>query len=150
MRTLSIFTALFFIQLALFGQEKKNLSVSLSGGLLNSPYYDKANARSFYGFDFDYHFAKRHLLSVNYFSGKHNYYDDVLSNDPTSVSRPDGTNSHAEYLTFSLSYKHKVVDNRSVRIVPGVGARIMTRRREYPYTEINKSYPRISSWSDLV
>lgn len=150
MRLGIIFTTLFFITLNSFGQDKKDLTVSLSGGLLNSPYYEKANAKGFFGFDFDYHLAKRHLLAVNYFAGGHTYYDDVLSNDPTRISRPDRTNSDAEYRTFSVLYNYKLIDNSLVSLVPGVGVGIMTHTREYPYQEINKGYPRISSWSDIV
>jgi hypothetical protein len=150
MRPGLIFTTLTFIAFCSYGQDKKDLTISLSGGLLNSPYYEKANAKGFYGFDFEYHLAKRHLLSVSYFAGKHTYYDDVLSNDPTSVSRSDGTNSDAEYRTFSVLYKYKLVDNTLVSLVTGVGAGIMTHTREYPYQEVNKAYPRISSWSDLI
>lgn len=147
---LGIVTTLFLIAFSSYGQDKKDLAISLSGGLLNSPYYEKADAKGFYGFDFDYNLAKRHILSVNYVAGKHNYYDDVLSNDPTSVSRPNGTNSDAEYRTFSVLYKYKVVNNSLISLVPGVGAGILTHTRQYPYKEINKSYPALSSWSDLV
>ena len=145
-----IFTTLLFIALSSYGQDKKDLTISLSGGLLNSTHYEKANAKGFYGFNFDYHLAKRHLLSVNYLAGKHTYYDDVLSNDPNRVSRPDGTNSDAEYRTFSVLYKYKIVDNTLISLVPGAGTGILTHTREYPYQEVNKAYPKISSWSDLV
>src|SRR5688572_28134192 len=120
MRIGFLFTTLLFIVFPSFGQDRKDLVIALSGGLLNSPYYNKANAKGFYGFDFDYYLANRHVLAVNYIAGKHTYYDDVLSNDPTRVSRPDGTNSDAEYRTFSVLYKYKVVDNNSVSFVPGV------------------------------
>ena len=150
MKALLICAVLFFSQITLFGQDKKDLTISLSGGLLNSPYYQKAKAKGFYGFDFDYHLAKRHLLSVNYFAGKHNYYDDVLSNYLIGVINSDGTNSDAEYQAFSVLYKFKVINNSLLSIIPGVGAGIMTLTQEYPYTEVNRSYPAISSWSDLV
>lgn len=149
MKPLLLLTTL-FLTLNTMAQNKKDLTLSLSAGLLNSPYYEKANARGFYGFNFDYHLAKRHLLSVNYFAGNHTYYDDVLSNDPTSVIHSDGTNADAEYRTFSVLYKYKIVDNTLMSFVPGVGAGIMTHTREYPYREINSGYPRTSSWSDLV
>lgn len=145
-----LFITLFLIAVCSYGQDKKDLTVSLSTGLLNSPYYEKANARGFYGLNFDYNLAKRHILSVNYFAGKHDYYDDVLSNDPTNLIRPNGTNSEAEYRTFSVLYKYKVVDNNLLSLVPGVGAGIMTHTRQYPYKEVNKSYLAISSWSSLV
>ncbi|NEU09886.1 hypothetical protein GZH53_16295 [Flavihumibacter sp. R14] len=133
-----------------FGQDKKDLTITLSSGILNSPYYQKANAKDFYGIDFGYQLGKRHILGVQYFAGKHNYYDDVLSNNPGSISSADGTNSRAEYRTFSVLYKRKIIDFASVSLVPGVGAGIMTHTRSYPYQDTNSSYTRISSWSDLV
>jgi len=150
MRPGIIVTILMLVAVTCYTQDKKDLTISLSGGLLNSPYYEKANAGGFYGFDFDYYLANRHILSVNYFAGKHTYYDDVLSNDPTRISGADGTNSDAEYRTFSVLYKFKVANNNLLSIVPGLGVGIMTHTREYPYTELNKSYLASSSWSDLV
>jgi len=150
MRIQLLFWTLPLIALSSFGQDRKDLTISLAGGFLNSPYYEKAHAKGFYSFDFDYHLSKRHLLAVNYFAGKHTYYDDVLSNDPGMVSRPDGTNSDAEYRTFSVLYRYKLIDNTVMSLVPAAGLGIMTHTREYPYSEANKSYPAISSWTDLV
>lgn len=141
---------LLFIVFNSYGQDKKDLAVSISGGLLNSPYYERANARSFYGFDFDYHLTKRHLLSLNYFAGRHSYYDNVLSNAPSDVSYSDGNNSMADYRTASVMYKYKILDNNLVSIVPGTGAGVMTHTLEFPYKEVNARYNRLSSYSELV
>lgn len=86
------------------GQEKKDLAVSVSAGLFNSPFYDNAKGRGFFRIDFDYHLTSRHILNANYLAGQHYYYDDVLSNDPTSRVYEDGTNSMADYRTFSMMY----------------------------------------------
>jgi hypothetical protein len=150
MRIGYLFSTLLLIAFNSFAQDKKDLTISLSGGLLNSPYYKNAHAKGFYSFDFDYQLSKRHMLAVNYFAGKHTYYDDVLSNDPGMVSRPDGTNSDAEYRTFSVLYRYKLIDNSIMSLVPAAGIGIMTHTRQYPYSEANKSYLAISSWSDLV
>ena len=66
--------------LTAFGQDKKDLAVSFSAGILNSPYNYKAYAGGFYSFGFDYHTSKQHVLSANYLAGRHDYFDNVLSN----------------------------------------------------------------------
>ena len=152
LKRITFFIALtFFLQNA-FGQEKKDLAISLSAGYLNSPYYNNAHARGFYGFGFDYHISKRHLLSVNYVAGGHDYFDNTLSNTPASdyIINPKGTNAKATYNTFSVSYKYKLVNQNRFNVVPGVGAGIMTHTRDYPYTLGTSMIFRTSSWSDLV
>jgi hypothetical protein len=132
------------------GQERKDLAVSVSAGLLNSPFYKDAVGRGFFKIDFDYHLTSRHIIAANYLAGQHYYYDDILSNDPISIGYPNGTNSIAEYRTTSVMYKYKIIDNSRFGIVPGTGAGVLTHTRVYPYKEERKSYNRISSWSDLV
>lgn len=150
MKNVIIFTTLFLLTLPSFSQNKKDLTISLSAGRLNSPYYKEAKARNFAGFDFDYHLTKRHLLSVNYFAGNHHYYDDVRSNNPIGVIYSDGGNAHAGYKTFSILYKYKVINNSVLSFVPGVGAGLMTHSLEYPHKIINSGYSITSSYSDLV
>jgi len=150
MKILSLLLFILFFVQSVKGQEKKDLAISVGAGALNSPIYNMAKPMGFYKIDFDYHLTSRHIIAANYLAGKHHYYDNVLSNDPTGSGYWDGTNSEAQYRTFSLLYKYKIIDNTLFSIVPGVGAGIMTHTREYPYKEINASYNRISSWSDLV
>jgi len=133
------------------GQEKKDLVISVSSGLLTSPIYENTSAQGFYKIDFDYHLTSRHIITANYLGGQHYYYDDILSNDPlVSIGYPNGTNSTAEYRTTSIMYKYRIIDNSRISIVPGAGAGVLTHTREYPYQEERKSYNKISSWSDLV
>src|SRR5687767_780111 len=108
----------------LHAQGKKDMAISFSGGLMNSPYYEKADAKVFYKAGFDYHLSSRQVLSVEYLSGKHDYFDNVLSNDPSAMLKPNGTNSEASYQTFSVSYKYKVVNLRDLFIAPSIGAGI--------------------------
>ena len=133
-----------------FGQDKKDLSVSFSAGLLNSPYYQKASARGFYKVDFDYHLSKRHSVSVNYLGGEHTYYDNTLSNNPNGAHRADGTNSEARYRVVSISYKYKILDNDLLNVVSGAGIGIMNHEREYPYQGDEIPDFKISSFSDIA
>jgi hypothetical protein len=134
----------------LLAQEKKDLTISVSTGILNSPHYTQANAKEFYGIDFGYQLGKKHILSASYLSGQHTYFDDRLSNTQGSEIYSDGTNSKAAYRTFSVLYKHQIVKVAAISLVPGVGAGIMTHTRSYPYRETGSSYTRISTWADLV
>jgi len=152
MKQLTLFFTFSFFILTTFGQEKKDLTVSLSAGYLNSPYYNNAHSRGFYGFGFDYHISRRHVLSANYFAGRHDYFDNTLSNTPASVYivNPKGTNAKATYNTFSVLYKYKIINQANFSIVPGAGAGIMTHTRNYPYTQGSLIIFQTSYWSDLV
>lgn len=141
---------IFICSLGLKAQERKDLAISLSTGLLNSPYYQKAKARSFYGFDLDYNLSRRRLLSVNYFGGDHTYYENGIPNDPLSYIREDGTNAQGNYHNFSVLFKYKLYDNNIFSLTPGAGAGILTHKRQFPYQEATSSYLRTSSWSALV
>jgi hypothetical protein len=90
------------------------------------------------------------VLAVNYFRGKHTYYEDVLSNNSTGFLDIHGNNADIVYHTFSLAYKYKIVDNAFMSLLPGVGAGIMTDTHTYPYTEDSKTYSKQLSSSDLV
>lgn len=58
--------------LSSYGQERKDLVVSIAAGKLTSPYYSENHLGRFFNIDFDYHLSKRHILSVNYNDGEHN------------------------------------------------------------------------------
>jgi len=152
MRHFLAFILLTFSTLHSFGQDKKDLAVSVTTGYLNSPYYNNAHSRGFYGIGFDYNIAIRHVLSANYFAGGHDYFDNTLSNTPASayIINPKGTNAKAFYNTFSVSYKYKIINQAKLSVVPGVGAGIMTHTRDYPYTQATSMTFQTSSWSDLV
>lgn len=130
--------------LTVIGQEKKDLAVSVSTGFLNSPFYNNTTAREFFRIEFDYHLTSRHLLTSNYLIGKHNYYDEELSNAPAHRTFEDGTNAVADYNVFSVMYKYKVLNTSNFSIAPGAGAGIMIQFREY------LNVGRSSSGADLV
>lgn len=146
--TLSL--AYLLLTLASFGQKEKDLTVSVSAGSLNSPYYKKAKPSLFAGFDFDYHLTKRQVLSVNYFAGRHRYFDDALSNVPNGFYYSDGRNATARYSTVSVLYKYKIINGDGLSLVAGTGAGILTHEQEYYYQRGTSGGPETSSWSDLV
>jgi hypothetical protein len=131
-----------------FSQGRKDLSVSFSTGLLTSPYYPNAKARSYYSVDFDHYVTTRHILSANFTAGKHNYFDAVLSNVPPYPEIP--TNAEASYLTFSIGYKYNFLNAKKITANLGIGAGIMTHIREYQYWEPNRGDVRQSVWTNLV
>lgn len=151
MRQFTLLILFTFLILTSSGQDKKDLAVSFSAGIFNSPYFYKAYPRGFYALAFDYHVSKRSIISANYLAGKHEYYDNILSNAPDSyVVYPQGTNATAEYNIFSVSYKYKIVNTPKFSIVPGIGAGILTLTENYPYTRGTSTDFNTSSWSDLA
>jgi hypothetical protein len=152
MKQLTIIILFSFSVLFAFGQDKKDLAISLSGGLMNSPYYTNAHARSFYGVGFDYHLSKRQIISASYVAGKHDYFDNSLSNTPASeyIVMPNGINAEASYNAFSVMFKYKVVNHAKFSLVPGIGTGMMTHSREYPFTVGNAMRWNAASWSAIV
>ena len=132
-----------------FGQEKKDLRISVAGGSLMSPYYMENKGGRFYSVDFDYYLSKRHILSANYNDGKHNYYEDILSTDPGYI-KSDGTNAKAEYHTFSILYKYKFINKKALSAALGTGVGFMTHKKIYPYKLSNGSIFNETTWTDLV
>lgn len=141
---LTILTTIIFI--TSYGQDKKDLTVSFSSGLLTSPYYNDVRKGGYYSFDMDYYFRQRHILSSNFTSGGHDY-DEVLSNVPSSENFSNG---RALYKIYSFIYKYKIVDKKKFTVVGGAGAGIMTHTRDYWRQDVNSSYRWQLAWSDLV
>jgi hypothetical protein len=138
------------LTITVFAQNNKDLTVSFSMGKLTSPYYANDEARAFYGLDFSYHLNNRHILAANYNAGKHNYYDNSLSNTAIPLYEKT-TNAEASYHTFSVLYIFNFINGKSFSAGAGTGAGIMTHIREYPFREANGSEgPRQSTWTDLV
>ncbi|RDV14608.1 hypothetical protein DXT99_13115 [Pontibacter diazotrophicus] len=150
MKYLIIFTILLLILFSASGQDKKDLTISVSGGLLTGPYYNEAAPYLFGGVDFDYHLSGRHVLAANFIGGYHTYYEDEPPNIPVRVTYSDGNNATAEYTTFSVMYKYKILHNNAISIVTGVGAGIVTQSLEYPSSNGNTTYRTTTSWSTLV
>lgn len=133
-------------------QNKKDMSVSFGVGIFNSPYYTNAYKREFYSLEFDYHLQSRHILSASFLKGSHRYYDSIHPNNAIPLNTPgyeDNANTEADYFTFSVLYKYKLIDKR-ISLSLGAGAGIMTQVIVFPYTEGNIVDMRQSSWTNLV
>jgi hypothetical protein len=142
-----------YTTIILFGQEKKDLTISVGAGRFNSPYYTNNKTRTFFNFDFDYYISERHIISTNFLSGKHRYYDSLNSNNAVPLSTPgyeDNANATADYSTFSLLYKYKLLNNKKAALNLGTGIGIMRQTVAFPYTQGNITDIRQSSWADLV
>lgn len=130
-------------------QEKKDLTVSLHGGIFNSPYYAEANSGRFMKLSFDYNLSKKGILFSSYLNGHHRYFEDKLSNTSGGM-RSDGTNAKAVYQVYSIGYKYRISSISFLTIVPGAGAGIMTHSRDFPFAIGNSSSYKTSTWSDIV
>ena len=147
--TILLFTAC-LLAIVSFGQKKKSLLVSLSTGKLTSPYYQINKAGPFYEVDFDYYLTKRHILSANFNTGKHDYYDNFLFSTPISFYE-NITNAQASYQTFSILYKFKFINSKAFSASIGTGAGIMTHGTTNQYKGNNSAdILRESFWTDLV
>jgi len=150
MKRIMFFLMMGLITISSKAQEKRDLTLSVAKGKLNSPYYKKDKAGDFYSIDFDYYITSRQMVSANFNAGDHRYYEDILSNYPTGLVYEDGTNATAEYRTFSILYKYKIVNTKVFSVALGTGAGFMTQTLKYPHLQGNSVYPVQSTSSDLV
>lgn len=84
-------------------------------------------------------------------AGKHDYFDDLLSNTPASnyIVNPGGINARARYFTFAVSYKYKLIEWNKLSVVPELGAGIMTHSQDYPYSTPTSLTFHTSAWTDM-
>src|SRR5688572_21387280 len=147
MRKFSIWFIAVLLAALTLGQEKSNLGIAFSTGLLTSN-KKSAQARSYYSADFDYFLARRHILSANFNAGKHDYYDVLLSNVPVHPETP--TNAEAAHRTFSIIYKYLFLDGKKFAAGLGGGIGIMTHITTYQYWEPDRGDVRQASWTGIV
>ncbi len=150
MKVFLIFVVLTQFAYLASGQPKSALALSVSAGWLNTPYYAQAFRGGFYNFGFDYYLSGRHLLSVNYHSGSHDYLDIAYAAPSVFLITPMNTNAKASYRTFSLLFKYKLLDLRRLSLVPSVGVGLMTHIRNFPVTQGPSTVFYDLTWTNLV
>jgi hypothetical protein len=126
-----------------YGQDKKDLKLSLSTGSFNSTYYTNAKSRQFYNFGFEYSVTKRRFISADFTSGQHRYYDNIRSDNAIPLTTPGyekHTNAEARSMLFSVLYKYKLLDNRKFSINAGAGIGIITETFTYPVNIANGGF----------
>jgi hypothetical protein len=150
MKIVFCFVMLALLSLPTWGQAKKDLVLSVSAGRLNSPYYSRAYPGGFVNLGFDYHLTERHILSVNYHSGRHRYLERRFSDPASYITDPGDVNAEAMYRTFSMTYKFKVLDLTRFSVAPSLGAGLMTHLLRYPVTQGLSTSFSYSAWTTLV
>ncbi len=101
------------ISITSYGQDKKDLNVSFSSGLLTSPYYNNVRKGGYYSFDMDYYFRQRHILSSNFTSGGHDYIV-VVVNEPCPREKHGGLTKQRRLFTLSRFQFSKEVQIKSL------------------------------------
>ena len=110
-----------------FGQEKRDLTISIGSGLINSGSLRSAVAKPFVSFDMDYSMNTRNTLSTNYFSGS-----SLFKEDPTFSGNPN-YQFKERYKGFSVLYKYRFINRSRYSIVAGSGVAIMTHISQFFY-----------------
>jgi hypothetical protein len=151
MKTRTFLSVLLLISASATAQPKKSLAISVGGGWFNSPgYLTNALRDGYYGLGFDYHFTPRHVLSVNFLSGRHSYLDTQFADPTVFLITPGGTNATARYYNFWVGYKFKLLNTRRVSISPSLGAGMLLLSRRFPVTQGPSTLFFETSWDDLV
>jgi hypothetical protein len=126
-----------------YGQDKKDLRISLSTGLFNSYHYINAKPRQFYNFGFGCALTNRHIISTEFISGQHLYYDTIYVTTPIPLSTPgyeNHTNTQARTTVFSVLYKFRFLDKRKLSINVGTGLGIKSEIYTYPVNTPNGGF----------
>ena len=136
MNTKYFISILFIVSLSQsYGQDKKDLKLSISTGLFNNSYYANSKPRQFYNFGFDYSVKKRHIISADFTSGQYRYYDSIRVTTPIPLTTPGyekHTNAEARCYIFSVLYKYKLLDKSKLSINVGTGLGIIIEASTYP------------------
>ncbi len=142
----------YFFLTPTYSQDKKDLKISLGAGLFSSHYYTNSKQRPAYNFSLEYSISKRHKISADYLSGKHQYFDNFNSNNSVPITTrgyEKNANSIAEYSIFSTQYKYQLLDKKRFSINTGIGLGLMTQVVVYPYTTIIVAGPDILEMIDF-
>lgn len=137
-----------------YAQDKKDLVLSFSVGVFTSPNYKNSHLGDFYKGGGEHFLTKRNSLSFDFLGGRHQYYDNLFSdqNAAGTTHGSDYTNAKATYTIFSISYKHKIINKNKLSVAPALGAGIMTHSNDYSVRIPNNGGfgNETSSLSDLV
>jgi hypothetical protein len=149
MKTIIIFTLLIFPVLCNGQQSSYDIAVSL--GAYNSPSFKQADGKKYFSADFDYHLPRRFTISSGFKIGRFAYYDDVRSNDPTSVWGANNTNAQGEELHAYAMVKYMLVNLNGFTLQAGTGIGLLNQKLEYPFTNTPGigSFTEQASFTDL-
>jgi len=138
-----LFTALFFAHFVVFGQERKDLVLSVGLGVANLTPNNSVQSPSqgtSFSLDFDYYLGKRHVLSMGYYFAHNTYYYDYTYG--TNYPKNEYQNSDNYLSNFGLCYKFKLIDKARFSFLVGTGLYAEAHIWRYPvlYPAHNSTY----------
>ncbi|MCC6762704.1 MAG: hypothetical protein IT252_15900 [Chitinophagaceae bacterium] len=142
------YTALIFTGVSI-AQPAKSLRLSFGAGVYNSPYYHHSLEGGFYRISFEYHLAKRHILSAMYLTGKHYYVDINNTNVVMGTEKGNRSTRTNDHIVGAL-YQYKMLNKQHWEIMGGAGLGLLTKTEDYTAILNNNYVPFTSTWTDLV
>lgn len=128
-----VIISIFIFQTNTLAQERKDLMFSFSVGSVGSPAskrFDSPKIGIGYALDMSYFITARHIISLNYTSGTHEYIEPYLRSWlPTSMIPPT---SSVEFRIFSLLYKYRVLRLERFSLALGTGLSLQTEIARSP------------------
>lgn len=141
--------SLLFFFTAATAQPDKSLRVSFGTGVYNTPYYHDSYEGSFYRIAFDYHLAKRHVLSAMYLAGRH-YYSNTTDANVVQGSEKGNRSTRNANQVAGVLYQYKLLYKPRWEVSGGAGVGLLTQTENYLYRFGNTNVPYTSNWTDLV
>lgn len=135
----SILYLLIMIPTLVIAQEKNSFKIAGSLGRTTTSSMNKANDAGYYSLDFDYHFSKKHILSILYFNGSNRYFDNSFLNGGT-IRVSDGTNANYDYTVFGLLYKYQFLQKKRISMQTGIGLGVLQDLKTREVRLTNGSY----------
>lgn len=146
MKTILFLFLFFFVILLTQAQDKKDLMISLGIGIINTPENNTFKSPQIgigYTFDADYFISKKHIFSISYTSGNHEYISNYVTSLFPSTSTDYLSKSILRYRAFSLMYKYRIINTNRFSIALGTGLSLLTEIRRFPRYEFDNG---LNTW----
>lgn len=133
-----------------FAQDHKDLMISLGIGMIGSPsgrYFKSPEVGLGYAIDANYFIKKRHIFSLNYTTGNHEYVSRFNEDISKSTAVSFFPISKVEFRSFSLMYKYRLIDINRFSMALGTGLGILTHLSRFPLYEENNNFWQFQSFA---
>lgn len=128
-----------------FSQQRKDLVVSLSSGLLSSSYYENDVSGGYYSAGMDYGLTNKHFLQFCFTTAENTYLEREMSNVTSNLQIPGYANSFNRIWSIGIGYKYKL-DFPNFVLWPGAAVGMIRQTRTFPYRFTN--YESTMSYSE--
>jgi hypothetical protein len=125
-------TTLLLVSFSAFSQQRKDLVVSVSGGIYNSPYYENNVSGGYYSAGVDYSITSKHVLQMSFTAAEHTYLERAMSNVTANMQIPGYTNAINYDWVIALGYKYRL-DFPHFVVLPGAAVGMISKKTTYPY-----------------